>query len=81
MDAAAVRALSDVEVSRLLLLAAVGGMDTSWRRSDPPQPRWIVDVHGRLLPAFAPKQVESDVLLCIICALLGALALPRFGAT
>ena len=77
MDAASVRALSDAEVSRLLLLAAVGGMDTSWRRNA--ERRWMVDAHGRLIPAFAPNQVESDVLLCIICALLGALALPRFG--
>lgn len=82
MDAASVRALSDVEVSRLLLMAAVGGMDTSWRRSpassaEEETPKWLIDAHGRLIPAFAPNQVESDVLLCIICALLGALALPR----
>jgi hypothetical protein len=85
MDAASVRALSDVEVSRLLLMAAVGGMDTSWRRSpassssaeEETPSKWLIDAHGRLIPAFAPNQVESDVLLCIICALLGALALPR----
>jgi hypothetical protein len=78
MNASALRALSDVELHRLSLLAAVGGMDVSWKKqsTEPRQP-WVLDAHGRLIPAFTPNQVESDVLLCIICALLGALALPR----
>jgi hypothetical protein len=77
MDAASLRALSDVELHRLSLLAAVGGMDVSWKRAEKPPQQWLIDAHGRLIPAFAPSQVESDVLLCIICALLGALAFPR----
>ena len=78
MDANELRALPDVELHRLTLLAAVGGMDVSWKRAEGDQ-TWLIDAHGRLIPAFAPSQVESDVLLWIICALLGAMALglPR----
>lgn len=83
-DAGALRALPDDALCRIALLAAVGGASVEWQR-DAATDALLLDEHGRMLPAFVPNQVESDVMLCIICALLAVIGVyfvaPDGGAS
>jgi hypothetical protein len=67
------RALTDAELYRLALLSAIGGMSTEWQR-DADSDLFLLDEHGRMLQAFTPNRVETDVMLCVISALLGVIA-------
>jgi hypothetical protein len=67
------RALSDVELYRLGIMAAVGGLG-QWRRHETTGVL-LVDDQGALLRALIPDAVESDVLMCLICALLAVVAM------
>ena len=72
--AADLRGLSDAGLYRIALLASIGGMSEQWQR-DAATDAFLLDESGRMQPAFAPSQVESDVMMCIICALLGVIAI------
>jgi hypothetical protein len=67
------RTLSDVELYRLGIMAAVGGLG-QWRRHETTGVL-LVDDQGALLRALIPDAVESDVLMCLICALLAVVAM------
>jgi len=66
------RALSDADLYRLALLAAIGGA-SRWRRDD--DNNLIFTEDGHLVHPFSPGAVESDVMLCLICALLTVIAI------
>ena len=77
-DADSLRALQDSRLLQLAMLAAVAGTSGPWER-DPATDVLLLDEHGRLLPAFVPSSVESDVMLCLICALLAAIAVYYYA--
>ena len=66
------RSLSDTDLMRVGILAAMGGLG-QWVR-DPGTDAVMVDDDGRLVRALVPTAVENDVMLCIICALLTVIA-------
>lgn len=66
--------LSDADLYRLALLAAVSGLG-EWKRDTPRNNTLLLDARGRLIPALVPSLIESDVLLCVICALLTMIAI------
>ena len=69
------RALPDARLVQLALLAAVAGTNGPWQRdTSGGSDLLLLDENGRLRPAFVPSAVESDVMLCIICALLAVIA-------
>ena len=74
------RGLSDARLVQLALLAAVAGTTGPWQR-DGSTDLLLLDELGRLRPAFVPNQVESDVMLCLICALLALIAAYYFVLT
>jgi hypothetical protein len=67
------RALPDADLYRIALMSAVGGVG-QWKR-DELTDALLLDEQGTLLRAFVPNTVESDVMLCIICALLTVIAI------
>jgi len=75
---ASLRALSDSDLYRLALLAAVGGM-SRWKRDDDNNLLFTED--GHLIHQFSPGAVESDVMLCLICALLTVIAIHHIVLT
>ncbi len=76
-SAAAMRDLSDARLVQLAMLAAVAGTTGPWQR-DGSTDLLLLDELGRMRPAFVPNQVESDVMLCLICGLLALIAAYYF---
>ena len=72
IHADAMRRLSDEQLNRIGILAAVAGLG-QWKR-DEATDKMLIDDHGMLVRAFVPSMVESDVLLCLICALMSVIA-------
>jgi hypothetical protein len=68
----ALRTLSDTDLYRLGILAAIGGLG-QWKRHESTD-ALLIDEQGVLIRALVPDTVESDVLLCLICALLTIIA-------
>ena len=66
------RALSDTELMRIGILAAMSGIG-QWVR-DAGTDAVVVDDDGRIVRALVPTAVENDAMLCIICALLTVIA-------
>jgi len=66
------RQLDDVELYRILFLAGVSGL-TPWER-DPASNFIFLNEHGHLVHVATPTLVESDIMICIICALLLVIA-------
>ena len=66
------RAMSDTDLMRVGILAAMGGLG-QWVR-DASTDAVMVDDDGRMVRALVPTAVENDVMLCIICALLTVIA-------
>jgi hypothetical protein len=73
------RALSDVELYRIGIMAAVGGLG-QWRRHETTG-ALLVDDRGALVRALIPDTVESDVLMCLICTLLTVIAMYHVNTT
>jgi hypothetical protein len=67
------RALSDMELYRLGILAAISGLG-QWRRHETTD-AMLIDDQGVLVRSLVPDTVESDVLMCLICALLTVIAM------
>ena len=66
------RALNDTEILRVAMISAVAGIST-WKR-DANSLFQLTD-HGRLLHPYTPNAVETDVMLCVVCALLVVIAM------
>ena len=73
LDLQQLHALSDVELFRLALLAAVGGA-SRWKR-DEASNLILLTKDGQMMHPHSPGAVESDVMLCVICALLTVIAI------
>jgi hypothetical protein len=69
--AAELRALTDTELLRIAQLAAVGGA-SRWKRNDN---LILLGKDGQMAHPYSPGAVESDVMLCVICALLTVIAI------
>ena len=67
------RALSDTDLFRLAQLAAVGG-SSRWKRDDASN-LILLTKEGQMTHPYSPGAVESDVMLCVICALLTVIAI------
>ena len=68
----ALRELPDADLYRLAIMAALAGLGP-WTR-DATTDGLVIDDRGAIIPALMPSAVESDVMLCIICALLTVIA-------
>ena len=80
-SAAALRNLTDVQLTQVGLLAAIGKL-SSWQRDS--AGRLLLDQQGGLLHQYSPAAVESDVMLCLVCTLLAVIVMfhvvpPRPG--
>ena len=71
--AAELRALTDTELLRMAQLAAVGGA-SRWKR-DEGNNLILLGKDGQMAHPYSPGAVESDVMLCVICALLTVIAI------
>jgi hypothetical protein len=67
---AEIRKLDDVSLYKLAMLASVGGM-SRWGRDGS---LLSITEDGHLIHPYSPGAVESDVMLCVICALLTVIA-------
>ncbi len=65
------RALPDAELVRMAQLAAVGGA-SRWKREEN---LIVLAKDGQMMHPYSPGAVESDVMLCVICALLTVIAI------
>ena len=65
--------LTDDELFRIVLLAAIATMGQQWAR-DGSTDAFLVDERGALVRASIPTAVENDVMLCLVCALLTVIA-------
>ena len=65
--------LTDDELFRIVLLAAIASMGQQWAR-DGSTDAFLVDERGALVRASIPTAVENDVMLCLVCALLTVIA-------
>lgn len=72
-DAAELRTLPDAQLLRLAQLAAVAGV-SRWKRDDATNAILLTD-GGEMMHPFSPGAVESDVMVCVICALLTVIAI------
>lgn len=70
------RALSDAELYRLAVLAAIAGLG-QWKRDVARNGTLLIDDRGRLIRELVPDTVQSDVMLCIVCALLTMIAVSH----
>jgi hypothetical protein len=71
--AAGLRALNDTEILQIAMLASVASI-SMWKRDAPNNALFQLTEQGRLVSPHTPNAVESDVMLCIICALLIVIA-------
>lgn len=67
------RALSDTDLFRMAQLAAVGGA-SRWKRDDASN-LILLTKDGQMIHPYSPGAVESDVMMCVICALLTVIAI------
>jgi hypothetical protein len=67
------RNLDDVALFQLAMLASVAGI-SRWGRDPYNTTLLKITDDGRLIHPYSPGAVESDVMLCIICALLTVIA-------
>ena len=70
---AELRKLDDISLYKLAMLASVGGM-SRWGRDSADSNLLTITEDGHLIHPYSPGAVESDVMLCIICALLTVIA-------
>jgi hypothetical protein len=70
----ALRALNDTELLQIAMTASVAGI-SSWKRDSTSNTLFQLTEQGRLVSPYTPNAVESDVMLCIICALLIVIAI------
>jgi len=68
-----IRRLDDVMLFQLAMLASVAGI-SRWGRDPYNSTLLKITDDGRLIHPYSPGAVESDVMLCIICALLTVIA-------
>ena len=68
----AIRSLSDRELYKLAMMAAVAGI-SRWTRNDNNTLLALTE-DGKLIHPYSPGVIESDVMLCVICALLTVIA-------
>ena len=68
------RALNDTELLQIAMTASVAGV-SSWKRDTVSNTLFQLTDQGRLVSPYTPNAVESDVMLCIICALLIVIAI------
>lgn len=73
-SAAALRALNDTEILRVAMIASVAGIST-WKRDASTDTLFQLTDQGRLVHPYTPNAVESDVMLCVVCALLVVIAM------
>jgi hypothetical protein len=71
---AALRALNDTEILRVAMIASVAGIST-WKRDAATNSLFQLTEQGRLVHPYSPNAVESDVMLCVVCALLVVIAI------
>jgi hypothetical protein len=76
----ALRALNDTALLQLAMQASVAGVST-WKRDPSTNVLFQLTDQGRLVSPYTPNAVESDVMLCIICALLIVIAIFHLGPT
>ena len=72
------RALGDADLCRLAQLAAVGGV-SRWKRTN--DELILLTENGQMIHPYSPGAVESDVMLCVICALLTVIAVHHYYQT
>ena len=68
-----IRKLDDVALYKMAMLASVGGM-SRWVRDAADSALLTITEEGHLIHPYSPGAVESDVMLCVICALLTVIA-------
>lgn len=78
-NAEAIRTLSNTQLLSLAMLASVGGIST-WKRDASDDYLFQLTDEGRLIHPYSPNAVETDVMLCIICALLIVIATLHMSA-
>lgn len=71
-NAAALRNASDERLTQLAMVAAVGSI-SSWRRSS--EGHFLLDERGALVHMHSAGAVESDIMMCIVCALLAVVVM------
>ena len=67
------RKLDDVSLYKMAMLASVAGM-SRWGRDASDGNLLTITEDGHLIHPYSPGAVESDVMLCVICALLTVIA-------
>jgi hypothetical protein len=72
-NAMELRNLDDKVLQKLAILAGVAGM-SRWLRDKTDPSLILLTEEGTLIHPYSPGAVESDVMLCIICALLTVIA-------
>jgi hypothetical protein len=70
------RSLSDADLFRLAQLASIGGV-SRWKRNTSNDLILLTD-NGQMIHPYSPGAVESDVMLCVICALLTVIAIHHY---
>ncbi len=65
--------LTDQELYRVVLLASIASLGPQWAR-DSSTDAFLIDERGSLVRASVPSTIEDDVMLCLVCALLTAIA-------
>ena len=72
VDVTELRNLSDVHLMRLGMLAAISHI-SPWMRDKNDTGCILLDNDGRLSPEHEVSTMESNVMLCIVCALLAVI--------
>jgi hypothetical protein len=76
VTAESLRGLNDTALLRLGMLSAVAGVST-WKRDAPMGVLFQLSEDGRLIHPYTPNAVETDVMLCVVCALLVVIAMSH----
>jgi hypothetical protein len=69
--------LTDAELLRIGLLASIA-LISPWDQH-PLTGRLLISDRGVLLEAYHPSTSESDIMLCVVCALLGIIIMFHVG--
>lgn len=64
---------TDADLLRLALLASIA-LISPWDQ-DPETGRFLLTERGILLEAYHPSTSESDIMLCVVCALLAIIVM------
>lgn len=81
-DVDVLRTLPDDELMRIAVVAAIGGMDGGpWKRDEDGGRLFLLDENGVLVHSVVPAAMESDVMLCLIIALLAVVVMQALASS